>query len=258
MSSSNTQKSYRYIFCINPGRSASKYLASLFSNHPTVAALHEGKPVLNGRPMRNWLSGNHNTMQKALPSKLHAIKTTLEGKKVYLETNNSFIKGFGQELMLHLPHNEVAILVINREPDDIANSFYRIDCHPLNVRGYRWLICPSLSGINKVSLPSFIWYQLARVFNKGFSLANNYLFAKKLADPFREYKLSLLRNYISKGQQLTELFFEEYPSIARFNLNLANINDPEYIENLCENLGIAFTPEMNEKIGVKVNQRLPK
>lgn len=250
--------SFRFLFCINPGRSGSKYLASLFDGHATVASLHEGKPVLNGRPMRAWLSGDAALMQKALPAKLRAIEVALEGKEVYLETNHCFIKGFGQELMRHLPPEQVAILVINRNPDEVAGSFYRLDCHPLNERGYRWLICPSLSGISKVSLPAFLEFQLARFFNKAFSLANNYLFGRKLGDPFRAYKIRLLKTYVAQVQQLTGQFFEDHPSTARFDLTLPDLNDPEKMESLCAVLGIAFTEDMRKKLGVKVNNRLGK
>ena len=85
----------RYLFCITPGRSGSDYLAGLLAHARNTVSVHEGVPVMNGRPMRRFNDGDDRELRALLPAKLRAIRRRARPGHVYCETNHSFVKGWG-------------------------------------------------------------------------------------------------------------------------------------------------------------------
>jgi hypothetical protein len=89
----------RYLFYINPGRSGSDYLAGLLARARNAVGVHEGVPVMSGRPMRRFNDGDDRELLALMPAKLRAIHRRARPGQVYCETNHSFIKGWGYLLL---------------------------------------------------------------------------------------------------------------------------------------------------------------
>jgi hypothetical protein len=247
-----------YLFSANTGRSGSKYLAGLFEGHPQVAAHHEGKPVLCGVSMRQWLAGDPVPMRKAMDEKKSNIQQALYGRKLYLETNHCFIKGFGWELMAHLPPEQIAVVVLDRPALEVAKSFYRIGVNPLGKRGHHWLITPQPES-NETAvwrMPPSEWqrFQRAQRFARIYDGINRKL-GRLLPDPLEGYKMTLLQTYVAHIRTLTDRFFDQFPQVTRIDATLTDLNNPGFIATLCEKLGVAFTKDMERRVGIKRNER---
>ena len=73
--SAATAMTIRYLFCITPGRSGSDYLAGLPAHARNAVGVHEGVPVMNGRPMRRFNDGDDRDL-RALSSRTPSSTTS--------------------------------------------------------------------------------------------------------------------------------------------------------------------------------------
>ncbi len=209
---------------------------------------------MNREPMRRWLKEDRVMMRELIAGKLSSIQQLKGEKPVYLETNHCFIKGFGWELMEHLPAEKVLVLVLKRNRQEVVDSLYRIKCTPLNRFGSEWLIQPARKGIAGVSAPGFVFFRCMYFFDYWYTRVNNRL-GKRLPDFLKTYKMNLLKRYYHFTYRLGERFFEKFGRVNRMDISLGDLNNPEWVEAFCKQLGIAFTPAMQEKLGKRVNEK---
>src|SRR4051812_46503666 len=133
----------RYLFCINPGRSGSDYLAGLLARARNAVGVHEDVPVMNGRPMRLFNDGDDRELRALMPTKLRAVRRRSRPGKVYFETNHSFIKGWGYLLPEFVPQEQVGVVVLRRDPAKVAYSLLRLhDVPGLTEWGRTWYLTP--------------------------------------------------------------------------------------------------------------------
>lgn len=117
---------YRFIFCINSGRSGSKYLAQLLSTAERVSAFHEENPTMSGSYLRM-------TCDKVLEAtfversvKAQAIwhmASRLPLGWIYAETNHMFIKTFFDVVMEAFKDHEIDIIILRRNLPQVLKSF---------------------------------------------------------------------------------------------------------------------------------------
>src|SRR4051794_15459968 len=87
----------KLIFCINSGRSGSKYLAQLLGTARNVKAHHEAEPKMNGEFIDMINTQPLEATREKRRVKVNAIVDLLRAsgrKDVYAETNHTFIKTF--------------------------------------------------------------------------------------------------------------------------------------------------------------------
>jgi hypothetical protein len=119
----------RYIFSINPGRSGSHYLSELFQHAAGCSANHEPEPRLQEAEMVAFNHGDEAPMRALLPEKLAAMEEAAGGK-VYVETTHFFIMGFGWLLPEHLEEEEMAAIIVRRDPKLVGEGWLRINRVP--------------------------------------------------------------------------------------------------------------------------------
>jgi len=208
--------------------------------------------------MRQWLSGETEPMRRAVTEKKSAIQIAAYNKNLYVETNHCFIKGFGWELMHHLPQEQVTVIVLERPASEVAKSFYKMGVSPLGKRGHHWLIPPQpdtqTTAVWKLDPAAWQRFERATRLSRIYDGFNRKI-GRLLPDPFHNYKITLLEDYVAHLRQLTERFFETFPQVTRINATLPQLNQHTFIAELCEKLGVGFTKDMERKVGVKRNER---
>lgn len=215
----------KYIFSINTGRSGSNYLYRLFASQQGFKAFHEPNPIMNGKPMRDYLKGDEKSIRALAKKKVNRIQQAIENSGlVYVETNNAFIKGFGWILMEMLPHDQVGVIILKRNKKEIVDSLIRINCTPLSELGADWLITPSIKKpINSVQhickLIYFILSALIRKTNK----KNNWI---------KAYEKKWLSWYVDETYAQAERFRHLFPMTKVFSTDIVFLNELSEVERM--------------------------
>lgn len=243
----------KYLFCINTGRSGSNYLGNMLKHCSGVYSTHEPEPVLNGKPMRNYLLGKPDQMKKLIPLKIDQIQSHLKDAQVYFESSHMFIKGFGWLLPEHIPHEEIGVVILKRDAIKIRDSFFRIRTSPLNKLGRQWLmpigmknsICKPKSNY----LKEIAWlYFLESKLNKS-------LFKINKSQSIENAEKEALEWYIKETHAQAEEFKKTFPNITYFETTTEKLNDVKEYENIFRAFNLNFEPESSffEKLGVRTN-----
>lgn len=118
----------RFLFCINSGRSGSRFLAGLFATDERVAAFHEAEPKMTGDSLRLIERQSYAETYAARRHKAAACRALLTagaGKTVYAETSHMFIKTFFDVAMAELTADgaSVGVVILRRELARVVKSF---------------------------------------------------------------------------------------------------------------------------------------
>ena len=136
----------RYFFCINPGRSGSQYLATLFGTDPRVAAFHEAPPEMNGELLRLAERAPYADTYAARGFKADAVRALLArqpDRSVYAETNHMFIKTFFDVAMREFAGERVGVVLLRRELAAVVKSFAELGIFtPRNTVWPAWMSDP--------------------------------------------------------------------------------------------------------------------
>lgn len=132
--------------CVTTGRSGTKLLANLLTLGDDVCALHEPEPAF------------HHVLEEVKRDPAAALKFVREVKlpaiqarpeKYYAETSHLFGKGFFEVFLeLELPFK---IIILNRNPRDVARSLWRVGTVPGRTqRGRTFLLEPLQQNVLKL------------------------------------------------------------------------------------------------------------
>lgn len=130
----------RIIFTLTTGRSGTALLTKLLEPLPQVHAEHEPKPLFSDAFVYLKSRSNFN-ISEFCHMKLKAIYELMGDKDIYIETCHMFGKGF-LEPMLELCH-DLEIIILHRNPVDVAMSMYRLGDIPGRTKtGIHWYLSP--------------------------------------------------------------------------------------------------------------------
>lgn len=250
----------RYLFSINPGRSGSKYLTALFEHVEGVVSAHEPFPQMNGAIMQAWLKGKPEAMRQAIPEKVAAINKRLGSDDLYVETNHCFVKGFGFELPDHgIPREEIGIVILKRNPEDVAKSLFKVGATPVSNTGRKWLINPPIAKPH-TAYPDALWKFpiMYAVMGGIYGLRRLRLLSRERAwrpTFVQRYEMAFLRWYVDEIWRLGTLFRERFPDIPVFETTIRELNDPETLPKMLAFFGLdlKLKPSYYEQVGKKVN-----
>lgn len=213
----------KYIFVASTGRCGTAYLAKLLNCAEGVVARHEPKPDMLGNPMREWNQGNFQPMRDLLPEKMEQIEKDRKGK-IYAETSNAFIKGFGQELLeakLINPEN-MALIHVERN-NGLHNSLERANFG----RDDYWSIYPT----DKMSV-----------------VPQSYVGHRSFWYP-------------EEIQTRADKFYERFGTSGKMKYvkaDLDSLNSLGGVLNLFKMLGLKYKPDLPEVVGYRVNEGLTR
>ncbi len=250
----------RYIFCINTGRSGSHYLAQVLNEFEGIVALHEPRPVLNGGEMVNFLSGDSAAMEGRMEEKLDAIKEALRDKECYIETNHTFIKGFGWLIPFYLPHEELGVIVLKRNKQEIVDSLLRINCTPLTMDGLMWLMTPLMKDpINPLGIWDKRCFRLVLRLDRILMRLRGRLGSKMIRRwVFGRFDRRLLEWYVEETYAQAKRFARKFPNIRMYETELDKVNDIRGIQEMLGYFGLKNSPKKSvlKLLGVRTNLKV--
>jgi hypothetical protein len=221
----------RHLFCINPGRSGSNYLAELLATADGVAAFHEAEPAMSGTPLRR---ANVEPLAASFTerrTKVDAIRGLCADRpraRVYAETNHMFIKTFFDVVAGEL--EEVEVIHLRRDPALVLKSFVELGYFsPLNQVWPDWMSSP-----NAVTAA-------ARALDRDEAL-----------DP-----IDRCIAYLYDIEARAARFRREHRRIPVHEVALTEIADPAGAEALFRQLRLTATALTPKVVGTIVNQRQP-
>lgn len=80
-------------------------------------------------------------MRDVVARKIESMERLRKGR-IYLETNNAFVKGFGQELLAMVPPEDVGVVVLHRARSKVIDSLVATGHVPGNPVDHTWLLHP--------------------------------------------------------------------------------------------------------------------
>lgn len=247
----------KYVFSINTGRSGSKYLAEILKEVKNFKAVHEPSPVMNGRPMIEYLQGNPLKMEQNIKEKVSSINSRLDDKKCYIETNHTFIKGFGWLVPSHFPHKELGVILLKRDKEEIIKSLYRIKCTPLSFYGLDWIMSPLMKNpINPVSNYDKVKYRLLFFISRLVKSKKNPIRINlDNLKIIRRFELKYLEWYVKETYSQANRFKKKFPEIKIYETTIDKLNDIQEFEKMFDFFEIDFSPQKSfmEKLGKKTN-----
>jgi len=218
--------SIRYLFCINAGRSGSDYLTELLARAENAVSLHEALPIMNGVQMQRFNEGDEAALRALMPVKLAQIrKKSRGGRKVYCETNHSFIKGWGWLVPEAIPQERIGVVVLRRSAEQVIHSHLRVRNVPGTTRWSRtWVLTP---GAARNHLPP----------------------------PSRDDRYSLCRWYVDEIERRARAYRERFPDITYLECDLEQLNDRDFVGELFGRFGLVPSSQLEEAVGRPLNAR---
>jgi hypothetical protein len=218
--------SVRYLFCINAGRSGSDYLTEVLGQAANAVSLHEALPIMNGVPMQRFNEGDETALRALMPLKLAEIrKKSRNGRKVYCETNHSFIKGWGWLIPELIPQQEIGVIILRRSAEQVIHSHLRVRNVPGTTRWSRtWALTP---GAARDHLPP----------------------------PDRDDRYALCRWYVEEVEQRAQAYRDRFPDIAYLECDLEQLNDRHFVGEMYGRFGLAPSRGLDEVVGKPLNAR---
>jgi len=217
----------KYIFCINTGRCGSDYLTELLSKAENAVSIHEGVPIMNGSPMQKFNTGDDSELRELMPLKMREIrKKSKNGRKIYCETNHSFIKGWGYLIPnAYVPQEEIGIIILRRDVDKTAYSLLRVHDVPGASEWTRtWLLSPN--SPRNLSQPG------------------------ENANPY-----ALCKWYVEETYLRAEEYKRMFPKIRYIECELEQLNNYDFVVEMFSLLGLVPTPTLPDAVGRVLNVR---
>lgn len=215
----------KYIFCINTGRCGSDYLTELLSKAENAVSLHEGVPLMNGSPMQKFNAGDDSELRKLMPLKMREIrKKSKNERKIYCETNHSFIKGWGYLIPdVYVPQEEIGVIILRRDVDKTAYSLLRVHDVPGASEWARtWLLSPN--SPRNLSQPG-----------------DN-------ANPY-----ALCKWYVEETYLRAEEYKRMFPKIRYIECELEQLNNYDFVVGMFSFLDLVPTPALQDAVGRVLN-----
>jgi hypothetical protein len=250
------------IFSINTGRSGSHYLSCLFQHVERCRAFHEATPIGNGRPMREFLRGRQASMRALTVAKLERIRRETAPDEVYVESNHTFIKGFGWLLPDYIPQTQMGVIVLHRNREEIAQSYYRIGCSPLRRRGRRWLMLPSVrcpllsppTHIISASATYGVMCFVHRMHRRADRVCRS-LGRGQVPPPafLARYEMDALRWYVDETEARARRYREQFPDVSYFDVDVSELNTYEGVQRMLSHFNLIARPSIVSLLGNPTN-----
>lgn len=228
----------KLIFCINSGRSGSRYLTKLLGSAKEVESYHEPKPKMIGYYLKMINEQNYDNSFKQRRIKTIAIKNhllnqmilkknrPLDRTSVYSETSHMFIKTFFD--VVTKDFDNIQVIILRRELARVLKSFVEL--------GY-------FSAINKIwqdwmSSPSAVTAAIPTIDRE----SNLDQYDRCIA-------------YLIDIEARARRFQQDYPDIKTHEVRLESLNNVTNVEKLFQELEVTPTQETLNVCGIKSNEK---
>lgn len=180
-----------------------------------------------GSPMQEFNEGNEAALRTLMTVKVKQIRNkSRRGKRIYCETNTSYIKGWGYLLPdQYVPQDEIGVVILQRDVEKTAYSILRIHEVPGTSEWSRmWWLTPGAR--RNLSKP------------------------KKDASPY-----DLCKWYVEEVRLRAEEYKEHFPYITYVECDLEQLNDRDFVLEMFEMFGLVPSPALEDVVGKPLNLR---
>lgn len=180
-----------------------------------------------GSPMQKFNEGDEAALRALMTAKMKQIRNkSRRGKRIYCETNTSYIKGWGYLLPdQYVPQDEIGVVILQRDVEETAYSLLRIHEVPGTSEWSRtWWLTPGAR--RNLSKPS------------------------KDANPY-----DLCKWYVEEVRLRAEEYKERFPYITYVECDLEQLNDRDFVLEMFEVFGLVPSPELEGGVGKPLNLR---
>lgn len=221
-----------YVFSVNPGRSGSEYLSTLFASVEGTLAFHEAKPTMSGPVLEAAMRHGLDRTRRDRLVKVAEIRRLLEasGASTYVETNHMFAKTFFDVALEELPPAAVAIVILRRPWAKVMRSFlslgYFTHRRPVWID---WMRVPRRKGPAEDSVHH--------------------------GNP-----MEAAAEYLLKLEQRSHEIQDWYPEVTYVDSSLETLQSFEGVKALFDRLGLGGEGygDLESRIGTRINERLTK
>lgn len=222
----------RLFFCINSGRSGSKYLAELLGSAKEVISYHEANPTMTGKYLQminesSYAETFHKRLMKS--KKIKKILRGLQPEQVYCETNHMFIKTFYDVIMSEFKY--VEIIILRRNIALVLKSFIELNYFSSSNKGWHnWMSIPQAKT---AAIPCIALYE-----------------------EMDQYDLCIA--YLIDIEARSQRFKQEFSSEKIHEVRLEALNEYKNIDKLFHDLRITPTNKTKAIYGQAINPREKK
>lgn len=250
------------IFCVNPGRSGSHYLAKLFSCTDNCESHHEATPNGFGLPLQKCNLGDCDEMRDIAKVKISEIAKSNRKGLIYCETSHGFIKGFGWPIMDLINQTDVGVVILKRDKKSFIDSTIRVHSGPLNDFGRKYILTPDRSN-PKVKPPAFfclpgrIGYRVAlnifRIIRKVLYRCTSPRIFKSSLNYFMRYQRKCVSWYWDETYALADNFKTDYPKCKYYETNTKELNDIDKVLEMMKFFDIVPNKDLEGVVGKPSN-----
>jgi hypothetical protein len=219
----------RLIFCINSGRSGSKYLAELLGSARGVRSFHEAPPSMSGTPLRLVNALPFEASREVRRAKVEGIARTVQGlgpDEVYAETNHMFIKTFFDVVLEAC--DTVEVVILRRSLPHVLKSFVELGYYsPLNPAALDWMSSPNAAT---AALPA--------------------LAPDDALDPY-DASIAYLLDIEARAQR----FVRDHPRVPVHEARLEELVEAERAAAFLARLGLVPGERTWQVVGTRINER---
>ena len=215
------------IFCINSGRSGSKYLAQLLGTAKNVKAFHEAEPKMCGEFIEMINTHPLEATRDTRRVKAEAIaKIVGRSKEVYAETNHTFIKTFYDVVLERFA--KIDIIILRREFARVLKSFVELGYFSdRNPNWQKWMSSPNAVT---AALPA-------------------------LAPDSEMDQFDRCIAYLIDIEARGERFKKDFANVPTHDVRLEDLNKIDNVIALFDSLGLRSTSATKKLVGQIVNEK---
>jgi hypothetical protein len=181
---------------------------------------------MNGIPMQRFNEGDETALRALLPVKLAEIrKKAGGGRKVYCETNHSFIKGWGYLVPEFVRREQIGVIILRRSAEQVIHSHLRVRSVPGTTRWSRtWVLTP---GAARDHCPP----------------------------PDRDDHYAPCRWYVEEVERRAQAYKAQFPDITYLECDLDQLNDLRFVREMFDRFGLLPSPRLDGTVGKPLNAR---
>lgn len=213
-------RSRRVIFCANPGRSGSDYMATLMSDVPGCVSRHEARPKMNGAILRLVEEQGLEPTYAARQIKVLAINSILLREPpdaAYFESNHMFAKTFADVVCDY--YREVDVIILRRQPQKVLRSFAQL--------GYFTNKNPAWTGWMNDPVSS------DKILRSAFPGAD---------------QIDRIIAYLASVEQRIDILRATYPEVRFHNQRLEDLASVDGARQLLSKLDLGWDPSLSRRI----------
>ena len=193
-----------------------------------------------------------------LSQKYKDILNKQTNKKIYIETNHCFIKGFGWYLSNYLNCDEVGVIILTRNKNEVVKSLEKNVRSAVSVLSKKWLITPSKKEPIKrpptiIFNPQFDYYIMKFCNRIQMFMYSNRIKLNIFQRILNKYTHMIFKWYYDEIYLMGNRFKNQHKDISFYAVDINDINNIQKVYKMLDYFKITPCESLKEIINKPVN-----